>query len=44
MKTRLQFRKEVGHGGVVPEGWRMAWYEPPSRLLKNSEIWQRSGG
>jgi len=32
MKTRLQLRKEVGHGGIVPDGWRMAWYEPPRRV------------
>lgn len=32
MKTRLRFRKEVSHGGAVPTGWRMAWYEPPRRI------------
>lgn len=32
MKTQFQLRREVGHGGVVPDGWRMAWYEPPRRV------------
>jgi hypothetical protein len=32
MKTRFQLRREVSHGGVVPDGWRMAWYEPPRRV------------
>ena len=27
-----KLRKEVSHGGVVPRGWRMAWYEPRRRL------------
>ncbi len=22
------WKKEVAHGGVIPRGWRMAWYEP----------------
>jgi hypothetical protein len=25
-------RKEVGHGGIVPAGWQMAWYEPRRRV------------
>ncbi|MGH9701542.1 MAG: hypothetical protein ACRD5R_13605 [Candidatus Acidiferrales bacterium] len=25
-------RKEVGHGGIVPRGWRMGWYEPRRRV------------
>lgn len=32
MKTLMQLRKEVSHGGVIPRGWRMAWYEPRQRL------------
>jgi hypothetical protein len=32
MKTRVRLRREVSHGGVVPSGWRMAWYEPPRRV------------
>lgn len=32
MKTQFALRKEVSHGGVVPGGWRMAWYEPPRRV------------
>ncbi len=32
MKTPFRLRKEVGHGGVVPSGWGMAWYEPPRRV------------
>lgn len=31
-KTLLQLRREVGHGGNIPEGWRLAWYEPPRRV------------
>lgn len=26
------FRKEAGHGGVMPRGWRLAWYEPRRRV------------
>lgn len=32
MKTRFQVRREAGHGGAVPGGWRLAWYEPPRRV------------
>ena len=32
MKKRLKVRKEVSHGGVIPRGWRMAWYEPRRRI------------
>jgi hypothetical protein len=32
MKTRVRLRREVSHGGVIPRGWRMAWYEPPRRI------------
>jgi len=28
MKFNLRLRKEVGHGGLIPRGWQMAWYEP----------------
>jgi hypothetical protein len=29
---RFRFRREAGHGGVIPQGWRMAWYEPRRRV------------
>ncbi|MFZ3214880.1 MAG: hypothetical protein WA192_02365 [Candidatus Acidiferrales bacterium] len=32
MKKRWKLRKEVSHGGVIPRGWRMAWYEPRRRV------------
>lgn len=32
MRTRMNLRREVGHGGMVPRGWRMAWYEPRRRV------------
>ena len=32
MMNRLKVRKEVSHGGVVPRGWQMAWYEPRRRI------------
>lgn len=32
MKNRIKLRREVSHGGVVPAGWRMAWYEPRRRV------------
>ena len=32
MNTRAALRREVGHGGRVPTGWRMAWYEPRRRV------------
>lgn len=25
-------RKEIGNAGVIPRGWRLAWYEPRRRL------------
>jgi hypothetical protein len=28
----MSWRKEVGRGGTVPNGWRMAWYEPQQRV------------
>lgn len=31
-RLRKRLRKEVGHGGVVPRGWRLAWYEPRRRV------------
>ena len=24
--------REVGHGGMIPRGWQMAWYEPRRRV------------
>jgi hypothetical protein len=32
MKKLLKLRKEVSHGGAIPIGWRMAWYEPRRRV------------
>ena len=32
MNLLKEWRREVGHGGVVPHGWRMAWYEPQRRV------------
>jgi hypothetical protein len=32
MKLELRLRKEVGHGGLIPRGWQMAWYEPNRRV------------
>lgn len=32
MNLRLKFRMEVGHGGFIPRGWQMAWYEPQRRV------------
>ena len=31
MKLLRGIRREVTHGGVVPRGWQMAWYEPRRR-------------
>ena len=31
-KSIVRLRREAGHGGVVPRGWRMAWYEPRRRV------------
>ncbi|HXX43259.1 MAG TPA: hypothetical protein VEJ38_00925 [Candidatus Acidoferrales bacterium] len=27
-----KIRREVTHGGVIPRGWRFAWYEPRRRV------------
>ena len=27
-----KFKKEVSRGGVIPSGWRLAWYEPRRRV------------
>ena len=27
-----RLRKEIGQGGRVPRGWRLAWYEPRRRV------------
>jgi hypothetical protein len=32
MMNRLKVHKEVSHGGVIPRGWQMAWYEPRRRV------------
>jgi hypothetical protein len=32
MKKSLRMRREVSHGGVIPRGWQMAWYEPRRRV------------
>jgi hypothetical protein len=31
MNMFLKLGREVGHGGLVPRGWRMAWYDPCRR-------------
>jgi hypothetical protein len=32
MKIGKSVRKEVTHGGVIPRGWQLAWYEPRRRV------------
>jgi hypothetical protein len=32
MKNQIVLKREVGHGGIVPPGWQMAWYEPRRRV------------
>ena len=32
MSTQMKLRREVSHGGMIPPGWRMAWYEPRRRV------------
>lgn len=32
MKIRRLLHREIAHGGTVPRGWRMAWYEPKRRV------------
>jgi hypothetical protein len=32
MKKLLRLRKEVSHGGIIPPGWKLAWYEPRRRI------------
>ena len=32
MKIAKSLRKEATHGGVIPAGWRLAWYEPKRRV------------
>ena len=32
MKMKAKFCREVGHGGIVPPGFQMAWYEPRRRV------------
>jgi len=32
MNILAKIRREVGHGGTIPRGWQMAWYEPRRRV------------
>ena len=32
MNSTMKLRREVGHGGTIPGGWRLAWYEPRRRV------------
>ena len=32
MNLLKEWRREVGHGGAICQGWRMAWYEPQRRV------------
>lgn len=32
MNVFRSMRREIGHGGIVPPGWELAWYEPAHRL------------
>jgi hypothetical protein len=32
MKILKELRREVGHGGTIPRGWQMAYYEPRRRI------------
>lgn len=32
MKILTNLRREVGHEGSIPAGWKMAWYEPRRRV------------
>jgi hypothetical protein len=32
MKSHWTLRREVGHEGEIPRGWKLAWYEPRRRL------------
>ena len=32
MTMARTLRKEVTHGGVIPRGWQLAWYEPRRRV------------
>jgi hypothetical protein len=31
-RSKFRLRREVRHGGMIPRGWRMAWYEPRRRI------------
>jgi hypothetical protein len=31
-REAFRLRREIGHGGRIPRGWRMGWYEPRRRL------------
>jgi len=32
MKIVKNLRKELSHGGVIPAGWRLAWYASAAAL------------
>jgi hypothetical protein len=32
MRASMKLCRKVGHGGTVPRGWRLAWYEPRRRI------------
>ena len=32
MKNHWTIRREVGHEGEIPRGWKLAWYEPRRRM------------
>jgi hypothetical protein len=32
MNVFTRLRKEIGHGGNIPAGYRLAWYEPRRRM------------
>ena len=32
VRPKWKWRRDAGHGGFVPRGWRLAWYEPRRRV------------
>jgi hypothetical protein len=32
MNRSMMLRREAGHGGKIPTGWHLAWYEPRRRV------------
>jgi hypothetical protein len=32
MNTQMKIFKKVSHGGIIPRGWKLAWYEPRHRV------------